>query len=89
MIDQDEELVRELQLQLHDLADWIEKNNGVHCHSVPRKAAYTLSRLQEQNKILRLQLNKKDITIKEIADRYIGTVKLYVYLLRKKWNKNL
>jgi hypothetical protein len=50
----EEELVK----QLHELADWVEKYNGVHCASVPRKAAYTIDRLHESNEIYRLQLNK-------------------------------
>lgn len=80
----DEEL---LVKQLHELADWVEKHNGVHCHSVPRKAAYTIEILHEQNKKLLLQLNKKSLTIVEIVNRYIGNVRLYIYLLRETWKK--
>lgn len=79
----EEELVK----QLHELADWIEKHNGVHCASVPRKAAHTIDRLNESNEIYRLQLNKKYLTITEIMNRYIGDVRVYIYLLRKKWKK--
>jgi len=79
----EEELVK----QLHELADWVEKHNGVHCASVPRKAAYTIDRLNESNEIYRLQLNKKYLTITEIMNRYIGDVRVYIYLLRKKWKK--
>lgn len=79
----EEELVK----QLHELADWVEKYNGVHCASVPRKAAYTIDRLNESNEIYRLQLNKKYLTITEIMNRYIGDVRVYIYLLRKKWKK--
>lgn len=79
----EEELVK----QLHELADWVEKHNGVHCASVPRKAAYTIDRLHESNEIYRLQLNKKSFTITEIVNRYIGNVRVFIYLLRKKWKK--
>ena len=79
----EEELVK----QLHELADWVEKHNGVHCASVPRKAAYTIDRLNESNEIYQLQLNKKYLTITEIMNRYIGDVRVYIYLLRKKWKK--
>ena len=37
----------EIIKQLHELADWVEKNNHVQCMSVPRKAAYLISALQE------------------------------------------
>ena len=37
--------------QLHKLADWIEKENHLQCHSVPRKAAYLISALQDDNQI--------------------------------------
>ena len=37
----------EIIKQLHELADWIEKNNGLQCMSVPRKAAYLIAALQE------------------------------------------
>jgi hypothetical protein len=79
----EEELVK----QLHELADWVEKHNGVHCASVPRKAAYTIDRLLDSNEIYRLQLNKKYLTITEIVNRYIGNVRVFIYLLRKKWKK--
>jgi hypothetical protein len=78
---------KELVKQLHELADWVEKHNGVHCPSVPRKAAYTIDRLHESNEIYRLQLNKKSFTITEIVNRYIGNVRVFIYLLRKKWKK--
>lgn len=81
----EEELVK----QLNELADWVEKHNGVHCPSVPRKAAYTIDRLHESNEIYRLQLNKKSFTITEIVNRYIGDVRVFIYLLRKKWKKKL
>lgn len=77
----DEEL---LVKQLHELADWVEKHNGVHCHSVPRKAAYTIEILHEQNKKLLLQLNKKSLTIVEIVNRYIGNVRVFLYMLQQR-----
>jgi hypothetical protein len=77
----DEEL---LVKQLHELADWVEKHNGVHCASVPRKAAYTIDRLNESNEIYRLQLNKKSFTIVEIINRYIGNVRVFLYMLQQR-----
>ncbi len=76
----EEELVK----QLHELADWVEKYNGVHCASVPRKAAYTIDRLNESNEIYRLQLNKKYLTITEIVNRYIGDVRVFLYKLQQR-----
>jgi len=76
----EEELVK----QLHELADWVEKHNGVHCASVPRKAAYTIDRLNESNEIYQLQLNKKSFTIVEIINRYIGNVRVFLYMLQQR-----
>lgn len=76
----EEELVK----QLHELADWVEKYNGVHCASVPRKAAYTIDRLLASNEIYRLQLNKKYLTITEIVNRYIGDVRVFLYKLQQR-----
>ena len=80
MRDKHEELIQ----QLHELADWVEKHNSVHCHSVPRKAAYTIARLEEENYQRHLQLNKKYLSIR---DMYMGDIRLWVYLMRKKWKK--
>ena len=74
----------EILKQLHGFADWLEKNNNVHCFSVPRRAAIAIERLEEENKQFRLLLNKKDVTILERLNRYIGMVKLYMYLLKNK-----
>jgi len=76
----EEELVK----QLHELADWVEKHNGVHCHSVPRKAAYTIERLKSENEIYELKLNKKSFTIVEIINRYIGNVRVFLYMLQQR-----
>ena len=75
----------EMQGQLNALADWIETTNHLHCDSVPRRAADTIARLEEENHQMRLQLNKRYITIMDIVNRCIGFVRLYIYLLRKKW----
>jgi hypothetical protein len=75
----------ELIQQLHELADWVEKHNNVHCPSVPRKAAYTIEAIEEENHILRLSLNKKYLSLRDIYDRYVGNVKVFIYLTRKKW----
>lgn len=71
--------------ELHELAEWIEKRNNVHCHSVPRKAAYLISSLGEDNIRLRLELNKRDLYLSDYINRAIGFVRLYIYLARKKW----
>ena len=73
--------------QLHELADWTEKYNGVHCHSVPRKAAYLISALQEDNKRLWLLNNKMDVYPSDYVNRVIGFLRLQIYLARKKWKK--
>lgn len=73
-----------MQEQLHALADWIEKTNNVHCDSVPRKAAYTIKKLEEENYQYYLLLNKKDVTIRERINKYIGYIKYKIYLWKKK-----
>ena len=83
MREQHEELIQ----QLHELADWVEKNNSVHSHSVTRKAAYVIYKLQEENYQYRLRLNKTYVTIGERINRVIGMVRLWIYLMRKKWKK--
>lgn len=79
---------KEMQGQLNALADWIEKSNNVHADSLPRKAAYTIAKLEEENYQFRLLLNKKDVTMMERVDRFIGMIKLYIYLAKLKWKKN-
>lgn len=79
----------EIIKQLHDLADWIEKRNGVHCHSVPRKAAYLINALEEDNIRLRLQLNKRDLYLSDYIGRVIGFIRLQWYLFNKKRKKNV
>lgn len=82
MRDKQEELIG----QLHELADWVEKHNSVHCHSVPRKAAYTIEKLEEENYRMRLQLNKKYMSLRDLYDWYVGAIRLQIYLLKKKLN---
>jgi|LakMenEpi03Aug12_release.lakeMendotaPanAssembly.Ray.scaffolds.fasta_scaffold351595_4 hypothetical protein len=84
MRDKHEELIQ----QLHELADWVEKHNSVHCHSVTRKAAYTIARLEEENHQMRLQLNKKYLSIRDLYDRYVGAIRLWIYLTKKKLNQS-
>ena len=79
----------ELIEQLHKLADWIEKENNVHCHSVPRKAAYLIPALQEDNQRLWLLNNKRDVYLIDYINRVIGFIRLQWYLFRKKRNKNV
>lgn len=74
----------EIIKQLHELADWIEKNNGVHCMSVPRKAAYLIHALEEDNIRLRLQLNKRDLYLSDYINRAIGLIRLAFYKLKKR-----
>lgn len=84
MRDKHEELIQ----QLHELADWVEKHNSVHCPSVTRKAAYTIERIEEENHQMRLQLNKKYLSLRDLYDRYMGDIRLWIYIMRKKWTKN-
>jgi len=74
----------ELKEQLHGFADWLEKNNNVHSFSVPRRAAFAIERLEKENQQFRMLLNKKDLTIMERINRYIGLTK---YLVYKAWKK--
>ena len=70
---------------LHELADWVEKKNGVQCHSLPRKAAYLIRALEEDNIRLRMQLNKRDLYLSDYINRVIGFIRLTIYLAKKKW----
>lgn len=70
---------------LHELAEWVEKKNGVQCYSLPRKAAYLIHALEEDNIQLRLRLNKRDLTFIDYYNRIVGMIRLYVYMFRKKW----
>jgi hypothetical protein len=70
---------------LHKLADWVEKDNHVQCYSVPRKAAYLITVLQEDNNILRLQLNKRKIHLIDYVNMAIGFIRLNIYKFKKKW----
>ena len=69
---------------LHKLADWVEKDNNLQCHSVPRKAAYLLYALQEENNMMRVQLMKGGYTIKERVMMAIGSVYLVWYKFKKR-----
>jgi hypothetical protein len=82
MRDKHEELIQ----QLHELADWVEKHNSVHCHSVTRRAAYTIERLEEENYLMRLQLNKKYLSIRDLYDMHVGAIRLKIYLMKKRFN---
>jgi len=75
---------RELIASLHKLADWIEKENHVQCYSVPRKAAYTIAKLAEENDMFRIYLNKKDFTLLERMQMVIGSIMLKYYKWRKR-----
>ena len=75
--------------ELHELADWIEKRNGVHCHSVPRKAAYLIEALQEDNIQLRKSRNKRDLYVSDYINRVIGFFLLQWYLFKTKKKKRI
>ena len=72
----------EIIKQLHELADWIEKNNGVHCMSVPRKAAYLIAALQADYDRLWLLNNKRDVYLIDYINRVIGYIRLQWYLFK-------
>ena len=72
---------------LHKLADWVEKDNNVQCYSVPRKAAYLITALQEDNNILRIKLMKGQFTFKERIMMTIGSVYLVWYKFKKRYKK--
>lgn len=71
--------------KLDTFADWLEGANNVHSPSLPRRAAFTIKRLEEENYQMRLQLNKKDVTISEIINRYIGKIRLWIYIMRSRY----
>lgn len=73
--------------QLNELADWVEKHNSVHSCSCPRWAAITIERLEEENYQMRLLLNKRDESITDKVNKYIGYFRFMIYKARKKWKK--
>ena len=83
----DETDYNEIIDSLHKLADWVEKDNNVQCYSVPRKAAYLITALQEDNNILRITLMKGQFTLKERILMVIGSVYLVWYKFKKKRKK--
>jgi hypothetical protein len=72
---------------LHKLADWIEKENHLQCHSVPRKAAYLIGALEEDNRLMRLQLNKRKTHLIDYVNMAIGLFRLFIYKLKKRLTK--
>lgn len=77
----------ELTKQLHELADWVEKHNNVHCHSVPRKAAYLINKLEIENEQFRMLLNKRDLYFSDYVNRAIGLARYTIYKMKKKVKK--
>ena len=75
--------------ELHELADWVEKHNSVQCHSVPRKAAYLIEAMQEDNIQLRKSLNKRDLYVSDYINRVIGFFLLQWYLFKTKKKKRI
>lgn len=78
----------EITEKLDAFADWLEGANNVHCSSLPRRAAIVIRRLEEENHQMRLQLNKEQLTISEMYDRYMGRLRLFIYIMGKKWKRN-
>ena len=74
----------ELIEQLHKLADWIEKENNVQCHSVPRKAAYIITALQDDNHRLWLLNNRMLMYPIDYFNAAVRFIRYQLYLLRKK-----
>ena len=74
----------ELIEQLHKLADWIEKENNVQCHSVPRKAAYIITALQDDNHRLWLLNNKMLMYPIDYLNVAVGFIRYQWYRLKKK-----
>lgn len=74
----------DIENELHELADWVEKRNGVNCHSVPRKAAYLIHALEEDNIQLRLKLNRRNLYLSDYIGRVVGFIRLQWYLYNRK-----
>ena len=74
----------ELIEQLHKLADWIEKENHLQCHSVPRKAAYIITVLQEDNHRLWLLNNRMLMYPIDYFNAAVGFIRYQLYLFKKK-----
>ena len=77
----------ELIEQLHKLADWIEKENHLQCHSVPRKAAYIITVLQEDNHRLWLLNNKMLMYPIDYFNVAVGFIRYQLYLFKKRMKK--
>jgi hypothetical protein len=79
---------KEMQGQLNALADWIEKSNNVHADSLPRRAAYTIAKLEEENYQMRLKLNKRDMDLSDYINRIIGLTRYAYYRMKKYLTKS-
>jgi 16S rRNA C1402 (ribose-2'-O) methylase RsmI len=79
----------ELVKALNELADWIERNDNVHCISTVRRAALTIERLNEENRQMTILLGKDITNPKEHIMRWYNKARLmlYMYKMRKKKNE--
>lgn len=70
---------------MHKLADWLEKDNNVHCHSMPRKAAYTINKLSVENEILRVRLGVNRRDLRDWIWHFQNMFLYGMYILKKKF----
>lgn len=76
-------MYEEITESLHKLADAIEQSEHLPCQSTPRKAAYLIHALEQDNEQLKAQLFKLYPTPKERIYRTLGTI-YFAYLQLKK-----
>lgn len=70
---------------MNKLADWIEKEENVHCRSKVRRAADLLVQLSEENEILKIKLGYDRKTLRDWV-WYIQNSILYVmYVIKKRF----
>ena len=73
--------------QLFKYADVIEQNENVHAQSVPRKAAWLIRALDEENEMLKAKLFKLYPSPRDYMYRVLGFFYFQYIMLKKKFKK--
>jgi hypothetical protein len=77
-------MYEELTQDLHKLADAIEQTESLQKYSVPRKAAYLITALEQDNEQLKAQLFKLFPTPRERVYMFLGYFYFKYITIKKK-----
>ena len=80
-------MYEELTQDLHKLADAIEQSESLQKYSTPRKAAYLITALEQDNEQLRAQLLKLWPTPRERLYRVLGYFYFKYITLKKRFKR--